>query len=112
MKRGLIAATAVAGMLVSVAACGSGDGKTAGASDFKGKKLIVWVMDGSNPAQWTKQVSEDFKKKTGATVEFRVQQWNGIQQKLTTALSEDSPPDVVEIGNTQTAAYAKAGALA
>ncbi|WP_206504128.1 extracellular solute-binding protein [Streptomyces chrestomyceticus] len=112
MKRGLIAATAVAGMLVSVAACGSSDSKTAGASDFKGKKLIVWVMDGSNPSQWTKQVSEDFKKKTGATVEFRVQQWNGIQQKLTTALSESTPPDVVEIGNTQTAAYAKAGALA
>ncbi|KIZ14171.1 extracellular solute-binding protein [Streptomyces natalensis] len=111
MKRGLIAATAVAGMLVGVAACGSGDGN-AGADGFQGKKLTVWVMSGSNPAQWTKQVSAQFKKKTGATVEFKVQQWNGIQQKLSTALSEDTPPDVVEIGNTQTAAYAKAGALA
>ncbi|MYT31564.1 MULTISPECIES: extracellular solute-binding protein [unclassified Streptomyces] len=111
MKRGLIAATAVAGMLVSVAACGSSSGN-AGADGFKGKKLTVWVMSGSNPAQWTKQVSEQFQKKTGATVEFKVQQWNGIQQKLSTALSEDTPPDVVEIGNTQTAAYAKAGALA
>ncbi|MGW2631956.1 extracellular solute-binding protein [Streptomyces chattanoogensis] len=108
MKRGLIAATMVAGMLVGVAACGSGDG----ADGFKGKKLTVWVMSGSNPAQWTEQVSAQFKKKTGATVEFKVQQWNGIQQKLSTALSEDTPPDVVEIGNTQTAAYAKAGALA
>ncbi|MFJ9416108.1 extracellular solute-binding protein [Streptomyces sp. NPDC101227] len=110
MKRGLIAATAVAGMLVGVAACGSSGGT--GADGFKGKKLTVWVMSGSNPAQWTKQVSAQFKKKTGATVEFKVQQWNGIQQKLSTALSEDAPPDVVEIGNTQTAAYAKAGALA
>ncbi|KPC66889.1 extracellular solute-binding protein [Streptomyces chattanoogensis] len=108
MKRGLIAATMVAGMLVGVAACGSGDG----ADGFKGQKLTVWVMSGSNPAQWTEQVSAQFKKKTGATVEFKVQQWNGIQQKLSTALSEDTPPDVVEIGNTQTAAYAKAGALA
>ncbi|AOP49859.1 extracellular solute-binding protein [Streptomyces lydicus] len=112
MKRGLIAATAVAGMLVSVAACGSSDGNKAGADGFKGQKLTVWVMSGSNPEQWSKQVSEQFKKKTGATVEFKVQQWNGIQQKLSTALSEDTPPDVVEIGNTQTAAYAKAGALA
>ncbi|GAA2303186.1 extracellular solute-binding protein [Streptomyces caniferus] len=112
MKRGLIAATAVAGMLVGVAACGSGGGNAAGADGFKGRKLTVWVMSGSNPAQWTKQVSEQFRKKTGATVDFKVQQWNGIQQKLSTALSEDSPPDVVEIGNTQTAAYAKAGALA
>ena len=111
MKRGLIAATAVAGMLVSVAACGSSDNK-AGADGYKGQKLTVWVMSGSNPAEWTKQVSAQFKKKTGATVEFKVQQWNGIQQKLSTALSEDTPPDVVEIGNTQTAAYAKAGALA
>ncbi|MFJ9849771.1 extracellular solute-binding protein [Streptomyces sp. NPDC101150] len=110
MKRGLIAATAVAGMLVGVAACGSSGGT--GADGFKGKKLTVWVMSGSNPTQWTKQVSAQFKKKTGATVEFKVQQWNGIQQKLSTALSEDTPPDVVEIGNTQTAAYAKAGALA
>ncbi|SHL22032.1 extracellular solute-binding protein [Streptomyces yunnanensis] len=110
MKRGLIAATAVAGMLVSVAACGSSGGN-AGADSFKGQKLTVWVMSGSNPDQWTKQVSEQFEKKTGATVEFKVQQWNGIQQKLSTALSEDTPPDVVEIGNTQTAAYAKAGAL-
>ncbi|WP_260635836.1 extracellular solute-binding protein [Streptomyces angustmyceticus] len=112
MKRGLMAAAAAAGMLVSVAACGSGDGGTTGAEGFKGQKLTVWVMSGSNPAQWTKQVSAQFAKKTGATVEFKVQQWNGIQQKLSTALSEDSPPDVVEIGNTQTAAYAEAGALA
>ncbi|UQA93191.1 extracellular solute-binding protein [Streptomyces halobius] len=112
MKRGLIATTTVAGMLVSVAACGSSGGGKAGADGFKGQKLTVWVMDGSNPAQWTKQVSEQFKKKTGATVEFKVQQWNGIQQKLSTALSEETPPDVVEIGNTQTVAYAKAGALA
>ncbi|MGW3010286.1 extracellular solute-binding protein [Streptomyces sp. NPDC001219] len=111
MKRGLITATAVAGMLVGVAACGSGGGE-AGADGFKGQKLTVWVMSGSNPAQWTEQVSAQFRKKTGATVAFKVQQWNGIQQKLSTALSEDSPPDVVEIGNTQTAAYAEAGALA
>lgn len=112
MKRGLMAATAVAGMLVGVTACGSGGGTKTGADGFKGQKLTVWVMNGSNPAQWTEQVSAQFKKTTGATVEFKVQQWNGIQQKLSTALSEDTPPDVVEIGNTQTAAYAKAGALA
>ncbi|MER7025092.1 MULTISPECIES: extracellular solute-binding protein [Streptomyces] len=98
-------------MLMSVAACGSSDGSGNGADGFKGQKLTVWVMSGSNPSQWTAQVSKEFEKKTGATVDFKVQQWEGIQQKLTTALSEDSPPDVVEIGNTQTAAYAKAGAL-
>ncbi|WP_370421366.1 extracellular solute-binding protein [Streptomyces sp. QH1-20] len=113
MKRGLIAATGVAAMLVSVAACGaSGDGSDVAGSGGKGKTLTVWFMSGSNPPEWTKKVQAEFEKKTGAKLKVEIQQWNGIQQKLTTALSEQNPPDVVEIGNTQTAAYAKAGALA
>ncbi|KOG91455.1 extracellular solute-binding protein [Streptomyces varsoviensis] len=112
MKRGLIAATGVAAMLVSVAACGSGDGdKKSGADGFKGETLNVWFMDGSNPAKWTKDVQAEFEQKTGAKLKITIQKWNGIQQKLTTALSESNPPDVVEIGNTQTPMYAQTGGL-
>ncbi|MFE7117738.1 extracellular solute-binding protein [Streptomyces sp. NPDC057654] len=112
MKRGLIAATGVAAMLVSVAACGSGDGdKKSGADGFKGETLNVWFMDGSNPPKWTKDVQAEFEKKTGAKLKITIQKWNGIQQKLTTALSESNPPDVVEIGNTQTPMYAQTGGL-
>ncbi|POX39996.1 sugar transporter [Streptomyces sp. Ru73] len=107
MKRGLIAATAVAGMLVSVAACGSGE--SAGADD---KTLTVWAMDGSTPPGWTKDVKAAFEKKTGAKLKIEIQKWNGIQQKITTALSEENPPDVLEVGNTQTPAYAKTSGLA
>ncbi|MEV0601100.1 extracellular solute-binding protein [Streptomyces sp. NPDC050315] len=107
MKRGLIAATAVAGMLVSVAACGSGE--SAGADE---KSLTVWVMDGSTPPGWTKDVTAAFEKKTGAKLNIEIQKWNGIQQKITTALSEENPPDVIEVGNTQTPAYAKTSGLA
>ncbi|WP_431774908.1 extracellular solute-binding protein [Streptomyces cucumeris] len=113
MKRGLIAATGVAAMLVSVAACGSGDGDDkAGADGFKGETLTVWAMDGSTPDGWTKDVKAAFEKKTGATLKLEIQQWNGIQQKVTTALSESDPPDVLEIGNTQTPSYARTGGLA
>ncbi|MEU8889647.1 extracellular solute-binding protein [Streptomyces sp. NPDC048442] len=116
MKRKLIAAIGVAGMLVSVAACGGSDtkdsGKKAGADGFKGETLTVWAMDGSTPPNWTKDLTAAFEKKTGAKLKFEVQKWEGIQQKLTTALSEENPPDVFEIGNTQTAAYAKTGGLA
>ncbi|MCX4479893.1 extracellular solute-binding protein [Streptomyces cellulosae] len=115
MKRKLIAAIGVAGMLFSVAACGGddgGDGKKAGADGYAGQTLTVWVMDGSSPDQWQKDLAAEFEKKTKAKVKFEVQQWNGIQQKLTTALSEENPPDVFEIGNTQTPAYAKTGGLA
>ncbi|MEU1945546.1 extracellular solute-binding protein [Streptomyces sp. NPDC020125] len=113
MKRGLIAATGVAAMLVSVAACGSdGDDKKAGADGFKGETLTVWAMDGSTPDGWTKDVKAAFEKKTGAKLKLEIQQWNGIQQKVTTALSESDPPDVLEIGNTQTPSYAQTGGLA
>nr|WP_203613037.1 extracellular solute-binding protein [Streptomyces rochei] len=102
-------------MMVSVAACGGDSddgGKKAGADGYAGETLTVWVMDGSSPDQWQKDVAAEFESKTKAKVKFEVQTWNGIQQKLTTALSEENPPDVFEIGNTQTPAYAKTGGLA
>ncbi|MFK0114368.1 extracellular solute-binding protein [Streptomyces sp. NPDC090994] len=111
MKRKLISAIGVAGMMVSIAACGGGDGGDSEAGT-KGQTLTVWVMDGSSPDQWQKELGAAFEKQTGSKVKFEIQQWNGIQQKLTTALSEENPPDVFEIGNTQTPAYAKTGGLA
>ncbi len=117
MKRKLIAAAGVAAMMVSIAACGddSGDkgseGKK-GPDSFKGQTLTFWAMDGSTPDAWVKDLTAEFEKKTGAKLKVETQQWNGIQQKLTTALSEENPPDVFEIGNTQTPAYAQTGGLA
>nr|WP_206442320.1 extracellular solute-binding protein [Streptomyces boncukensis] len=100
-------------MVVSVAACGSDDdNKESGPEDWKGQTLTLWAMDGSTADQWTEDVKKDFEKKTGAKLKLEVQQWNGIQQKITTALSESDPPDVIEVGNTQTPAYAKTGGLA
>ncbi|MEU5126553.1 extracellular solute-binding protein [Streptomyces mobaraensis NBRC 13819 = DSM 40847] len=115
MKRGLIAATGVAALLVSVAACGSDGGDKdsgSGSGDSKGKTLTVWFMDGSNPPKWTEAVKSEFEQKTGAKLDVQIQKWDNIQQKLTTALSESTPPDVFEIGNTQTPSYAATGGLA
>ncbi|WP_112467140.1 extracellular solute-binding protein [Streptomyces triticisoli] len=117
MKRKLIAAIGIAGMVVSIAACGGDNGDDGGRAKsgkdgYAGQTLTVWVMDGSSPDQWQKDVAAAFEAKTKAKVKFEIQQWNGIQQKLTTALSEENPPDVFEIGNTQTPAYAKTGGLA
>ncbi|MFB6554728.1 extracellular solute-binding protein [Streptomyces sp. NPDC056405] len=115
MKRKLITAIGIAGMMVSIAACGgdSGDdGKKAGADGYAGETLTVWVMDGSSPDDWQADLAKEFEAKTKAKVKFEIQTWNGIQQKLTTALSEENPPDVFEVGNTQTPAYAKTGGLA
>ncbi|WP_241968401.1 extracellular solute-binding protein [Streptomyces sp. ICBB 8177] len=115
-RRAAIAVLGAAVMAVSVAACGSGGGgssdKASGPDAFKGKTLTVWVMSGSNPPGWTKDITAAFEKQyTGAKVDIKVQQWDGIQQKLTTALSESNPPDVFEVGNTQTPYYAATGGL-
>ncbi len=48
MKRKLIAAVGVAGMMVGLAACGNGDDDKAKA-DAGPKEITVWVMDGSAP---------------------------------------------------------------
>ncbi|WP_166021262.1 extracellular solute-binding protein [Streptomyces chilikensis] len=116
MKRKLTAVAVAAGMMVSVAACGNSDGGSddagSGKDGFKGETLTVWAMDGSTPEQWQKDLTAEFEKKTGAKLKIEIQQWNGIQQKVTTALSESNPPDVLEIGNTQTPAYAATGGLA
>nr|WP_232523411.1 extracellular solute-binding protein [Nocardioides sp. MAH-18] len=49
----------------------------------------------------------------GSTLTIEQQEWDGLVEKLTTALSSDSEtPDVVEIGNTQAPTFTSAGAFA
>lgn len=109
MKRKLIAVAGAAVMVAGVTACGS----DSDSGDGGDKTLTIWAMDGSAPEAWAKELNKEFEAKhKGAKVEIKVQQWNGIQEKITTALSEDSPPDVIELGNTQTAGYAVTGGLA
>nr|WP_024761166.1 extracellular solute-binding protein [Streptomyces exfoliatus] len=116
MKRKLIAAIGVAGMMVSIAACGSDSdtGKDGSKPSAGGNKnLTVWVMDGSAPQTWIDGVNKEFEAKhPGVKVKVETQQWTDIQTKVTTALSEDTPPDVLELGNTQTTGYAASGGLA
>jgi N,N'-diacetylchitobiose transport system substrate-binding protein len=116
VKRGLIAAIGVVALLAGATACGSDDktdsSKKTGPDSYKGQTLTVWAMDGSTPPGWTKDLAAAFKKKTGATLKFQTQKWDGIEQRITTALSESTPPDVIEVGNTQTPAYAATGGLA
>ena len=66
----------------------------------------------------TPQAARDWLKKTfeeqndGSTLTVEEQQWEGLVERLTTALSSDSEtPDVVEVGNTQAATFTGAGAF-
>ncbi len=79
--------------------------------DGKGKKLTVWVMDGDYTTETLDAINEKFTEVTGAEVNLQVQTWDGITTKITTALATDTPPDVLDVGNTQVASYGANGGL-
>ncbi|MBL1065084.1 extracellular solute-binding protein [Streptomyces sp. 7-21] len=83
-----------------------------GCGAASGGGLTVWLMDGSAPESWVTALNEAFERRHGVEVTVEIQQWDGIQNRLTTALSENDTVDVLEIGNTQTAGFAAAGGLA
>jgi N,N'-diacetylchitobiose transport system substrate-binding protein len=102
-----------------LAGCGTGAADSDGAAAQEGtpaapepSTLTVWYMSGSLPDDVAADLKRDFESAhDGVTVEYQVQQWDGIGEKLTTALASDEPPDVLEIGNTQVAQYAASGGL-
>ncbi|ONK11429.1 extracellular solute-binding protein [Streptomyces sp. MP131-18] len=109
MKRKLIAAVGVTALTAALAACGDdGSGGDGGDAD----SITVWLMDGSAPEPWVDELTAAFEEEHDVQVNVEIQQWDGIQDRLTTALSEDGTVDVLELGNTQTVGYANTGGLA
>ena len=105
----VVLATALA---LTVTACGSGNTTTTNASSPAGTTLTVWLMDGDLSDKAVAAIDDAFTKQTGAKVDIQIQQWDNINTKLSTALSQDNPPDVLDIGNTDVPLYAATGALA
>ncbi|MFC0546842.1 extracellular solute-binding protein [Kutzneria chonburiensis] len=90
-------------------AAGCGGGASSGSGGDK--TLTVWLMSGSAPDATVAAIDKDFEAAhPGVKVKYEVQQWNGIGQKLTTALTSGGP-DVIELGNTQVAQYSSTGTL-
>jgi N,N'-diacetylchitobiose transport system substrate-binding protein len=106
---GAVAAVTVSAL--ALAACGSGSNQSSSGDD---KTLTVWMMTGGpGDNAIVKQVNDEFAKKhPGVKVDVQIQQWTSITTKLTTALASDNPPDVVEMGNTQTPLQTYSGGLA
>ncbi|GAA2025400.1 extracellular solute-binding protein [Pseudokineococcus marinus] len=104
--------------LLALSACGSSGSSGAsgapasiGGADGEGETLTVWVMDGDYTEPTLDAINERFTEETGAEVDVQVQQWDGITTKVSTALSTSTPPDVLDLGNTQVPGYAANGAL-
>lgn len=103
-----------AALFAAAAGCGSDD-DTAEASSGGGtqaKDITVWLMNGSAPESVIKSVNDQFTAAhPGTTVKVEIQQWDGIQEKTTTALAGNNPPDVLEIGSTLVSKFAESGGL-
>lgn len=137
MKRVTLLAVCAATVALAAAGCGNssntsqssggnsaGGGSTASASPAcaggstpasvsGGGTLTVWLMDGSAPKGWAEALNAEFESAhPGWKINYQIQEWDGIVAKLNKALSSSSPPDVVELGNTQAVSYAQAGELA
>ena len=111
MKARYLAAIALI-VALSAAGCSSSD-KSSQEQATASKTLTVWLMDGSAPDQLVTDLNAEFTAAhPGVKVTYQKQQWNGILDRLTTALASNNPPDVIELGNTQTAKFASSGALA
>ncbi|GAB3598337.1 extracellular solute-binding protein [Microbacterium tumbae] len=113
MSKTRIAALGAVGAvaLLSLTACGGEGGDTAG-PEGAGQTLNVWIIQDTLLPETQQELVEAFEEETGATLNIEIQQWDQINTKMTAALATDTPPDVVEIGNTNVPLYAANGALA
>jgi N,N'-diacetylchitobiose transport system substrate-binding protein len=120
VKRTVLGATALAATLaVVVSGCsssgsGGGSGKAKISTDGKGKTVTVWLQSDAKTG-WpavVNQATARFEKATGAKVNVQWQQWSNYTTKLdSTFAGSTGIPDVVELGNTQTASYIDGGAF-
>ncbi len=110
-------AAAVVGATVALfaAACGSGnssDSASGGSGNTQAKDITVWLMNGSAPDAVIQRVNAQFNQAHPNTkVNIQIQQWDGIQEKTTTALASNNPPDALEIGSTLVSKFADSGGL-
>src|SRR5919197_5462878 len=109
MKLRIIAAVVLAAALATVASTATGSTKRASA-----QQVVVWVMtDAQNgwPAAIAAANAQFQQQHPGVDVNIQYQSWDTVLQKFDAALAANDAPDVIELGNTQTAKYMAAGAF-
>jgi N,N'-diacetylchitobiose transport system substrate-binding protein len=117
LVRALPLAAGLLALALAATACGSSAAPAADAgaglsTKGAGSTLTVWYMDGDLSTQDQNAIDAAFTAATGAKVDVQIQEWTNINTKLSTALAQNDPPDVVEIGNTDVPLFAATGALA
>ena len=115
-RRRVLAAGATGTAALALAACGGGSGGSdpTDKEANKGKKITLWIMQGTNAKsdEYIAALKKAFTEKTGADLDVQVQPWDGAHDKFVTAMSGGTGPDVAEVGSTWTPEFADAGGLA
>jgi N,N'-diacetylchitobiose transport system substrate-binding protein len=135
VKRRIVAVTVLAAAVaVTASACSSSSpsgsakppaGSSGGSSSSSGSGLLSTNGAGKTISVWLQsdaqkgwpavvdQANQRFEQATGAKVNVQWQQWSNYTTKLDSTFAGNSGiPDVVELGNTQTASYIAGGAFA
>lgn len=111
MKSRLVAVPAALLLVGTLAACGPSEPASPGGA-AESAELTVWFMRDSFTDEIVQSFTEDFEAEhPGTTLDIQIQEWDGIGQKVTSALASNDAPDVIEVGNTQVAQYAASGGV-
>ncbi|WP_448808892.1 extracellular solute-binding protein [Agromyces bauzanensis] len=102
--RAALAAATVAALGLTVSGCTSDAGATADDGP-----LTVWIMGDSGKN--FQQLVAPWVEESGTEVEVVAVPWDGIDERLTTAVASGSGPDVLQVGLSKLRTYADAGAL-
>ncbi|WP_350349236.1 extracellular solute-binding protein [Agromyces sp. G08B096] len=107
-KLGIVALGAAAAL--TLAGCATSGGTDA---SEEGAEIRVWLVGTDTPDEAREYLKTTFEEENpGSTLVIEEQAWEGLVDRLTTSLSGSDSPDVVEVGNTQAAAFTSAGAFA
>lgn len=82
-------------------------------SDAATGDLTVWLVGADTPQTARDYLTETFEAENeGWTLTIEQKTWEDVSNTYTAALSSNSAPDVVEVGNTQALGFADAGLFA
>lgn len=88
-------------LCVSLGACGKSSEKEKSEDKESGGEITFWMQKyGSDPAvqdKLMKEVTADFKEKTGITVNYSIIDWDSALTKYTLACTGGEAPDVADI---------------
>ncbi|KON72543.1 hypothetical protein M768_13630 [Cellulosimicrobium cellulans F16] len=116
MKRNRLVVASVASTItlaLALTACSTGGGSDdngSGETEAASGDIRVWLVGSDTPDAARDYLKSTFEEENpGSTLTIEEQSWTGLVDKLTTSLSGSDSPDVVEVGNTQSAAFTSAG---